>query len=48
MKLSAYIRQHEDLQSDILLIELLKIFPQYGLGDTQYMQLINNQRNQKI
>ena len=44
----SYIKQYEDLQSNILLLELLKIFTEYGLGDTQYMQLINNQRNQKI
>ena len=36
----SYINQHEDLQSNALLLELLKRFTQYGLGDTQYIQLI--------
>jgi hypothetical protein len=43
----SYIKQHEGLQNNILVIDLLKTFPEYGLGDTQYMQLIEVYRNQK-
>ena len=41
----SYIKQHKDLQIDILVINLLKNFPEYGLGDTQYIQLIKKYRN---
>ena len=47
-EITAYIRQHADLQNSVLLAELLKVFPQYGLGDTQYMQLIQMYRNLTI
>lgn len=40
-----YIKQHENLHSNILVKDLLKTFPEYGLGDTQYIQLINMCRN---
>jgi hypothetical protein len=40
-----YIKQHEDLQLNNLLTDLIKTFPQYGLGDTQYIQLIKTYRN---
>jgi hypothetical protein len=43
-EITAYINQHEDLQNDILVPELLKTFPKYGLGDTQYIQLIEKCR----
>ncbi|MBU3143845.1 hypothetical protein [Clostridium sp. CF012] len=43
-EITAYIKQHENLQKDTLVIELLKTFLQYGLGDTQYMQLIEIHR----
>ncbi len=39
-EITAYIRQRDNLESDILVSELLKAFPKYGLGDTQYIQLI--------
>ena len=43
-EITAYIKQHENLQKDTLITELLKTFLQYGLGDTQYMQLIEIHR----
>ena len=43
-EITEYIRQHGDLQRDILVTELLKVFPQYGLGDTQYIELIEKYR----
>lgn len=36
----SYIREHRHLGEDQLVKELIKEFPQYGLGDTQYKQLI--------
>ena len=47
-EITEYIKTHEDLENGILLRELLKIFIQYGLGDTQYMQLIERYRNNNI
>jgi hypothetical protein len=44
-EIKAYIRQHSDLKNDILVQELLKSFQQYGLGDTQFIQLIRKCRN---
>lgn len=44
-EITAYISQHADLQNSVLLADLLKVFPKYGLGDTQYMQLIQMYRN---
>jgi len=43
-EITIYIRQHEDLHRDILVRELLKTFLQYGLGDTQYIKLIERCR----
>lgn len=43
-EITSYIRQRSDLKMDILLQELLKEFRQYGLGDTQYIQLISKCR----
>lgn len=43
-EITEYIRQHEYLQSDVLVTELLKAFPHYGLGDTQFIQLIERYR----
>jgi len=43
-EITAYIAEHKDLKRDILVIELIKTFPQYGLGDTQYMELVENYR----
>jgi hypothetical protein len=40
-EITSYISQRSELQDDTLLQELLKSFRQYGLGDTQYMQLIS-------
>ena len=48
-EITAFIRQHEDLKRNVLVRELIKTFPQYGLGDTQYIQLIeeNSKYDQK-
>jgi hypothetical protein len=43
-EITEYIRQNANLNSDILLSELFKTFPQYGLGDTQYKQLIERHK----
>lgn len=43
-EITIYIKKHEDLEIDILVTSLLKIFVQYGLGDTQYIELINRCR----
>ena len=43
-EITSYIKQHENLDCNILLKELLNNFRQYGLGDTQYMQLIKKCR----
>lgn len=43
-EITSYIRQHKNLDCNILLKELLNNFRQYGLGDTQYMQLIKKCR----
>jgi hypothetical protein len=43
-EITSYINQHPDLQCDILLKELLEEFRQYGLGDTQYIELIRKCR----
>ncbi|HEY5563394.1 MAG TPA: hypothetical protein VIK72_16870 [Clostridiaceae bacterium] len=39
-EITIYIKQHEGLRVELLVTELLKLFPEYGLGDTQYIQLI--------
>lgn len=39
-EITAYIRQRSNLSSEILVSELLIVFQKYGLGDTQYIQLI--------
>ncbi|MBZ9687451.1 hypothetical protein G9F72_014060 [Clostridium estertheticum] len=44
-EITTYIKQHEDLQFNSLLTDLLITFPEYGLGDTQYIQLIKMNRN---
>lgn len=44
-EITTYIRRHADLQNRVLVAELLKVFCQYGLGDTQYMQLIQAYRS---
>jgi hypothetical protein len=43
-EITAYIRKYEHLKGDTLVEELLKMFPQYGLGDTQYADLIEKYR----
>lgn len=43
-EITTYINEHEDLEIDILVTSLLKTFHQYGLGDTQYIELINRCR----
>ncbi|MEH7294632.1 AraC family transcriptional regulator, partial [Priestia megaterium] len=36
----AYIRENEDLPQNKLLDNLFQSFPQYGLGDVQYLKII--------
>lgn len=43
-EITKYIEQHDNLESSVLLTELFKRFPKYGLGDTQYMKLIERCR----
>jgi hypothetical protein len=43
-EITSYIRQHKNLDCYILLKELINNFRQYGLGDTQYIQLIKKCR----
>lgn len=43
-EITSYIKQNDYLNNDALVTELLKKFPQYGLGDTQYIQLIDRCR----
>jgi hypothetical protein len=43
-KITSFIRQNRSLQDGELLMELFKLFPQYGLGDTQYIKLIDRCR----
>lgn len=45
-EITEYIRQHGDMQRNMLAMELLKTFPQYGLGDLQYFELIDRCRQQ--
>ena len=42
--ITEYIKKHKDLTRDMLVRELLKSFPEYGLGDTQYFELIDGYR----
>jgi hypothetical protein len=44
-EITAYIRRRKNLEIDDLVTELLKTFIQYGLGDTQYITLINKCRS---
>lgn len=44
-EITTYIKQHEDLELNSLLTDLIKTFTEYGLGDTQYIQLIEMCRN---
>lgn len=43
-ELMMYIEKYKDTPETELLSKLLKNFTEYGLGDTQYMQLIKNSR----
>lgn len=43
-EITSYIRKHENLDFNSLLKELINNFRQYGLGDTQYIQLIEKCR----
>ncbi|MDF2699963.1 MAG: hypothetical protein K0Q49_1519 [Haloplasmataceae bacterium] len=40
-EITRYIKNNKDLPKQELLKELINAFPQYGLGDTQYVELIN-------
>ena len=43
-ELTAYIRQYKNIPANILVGQLFKVFPQYGLGDHQYFHLIEKCR----
>lgn len=43
-EINRYIMQNISKENSKLIIDLLKIFPQYGLGDLQYEMLIKNLR----
>lgn len=43
-EITEYIKQNKYLNTDFLVTKLLGIFPKYGLGDTQYIQLIERCR----
>ena len=42
--ITSYIRQNKNVPSKILVAQLFDLFPQYGLGDTQYFHLIERCR----
>ncbi|MBU5593347.1 AraC family transcriptional regulator [Clostridium sp. MSJ-4] len=43
-EINRYIMQNINKETDKLIVDLLKTFPQYGLGDLQYEMLINQLR----
>jgi hypothetical protein len=43
-EITKYIKEHAEVQREVLVIQLLETFLQYGLGDTQYIQLIDRCR----
>lgn len=43
-EITEYIKQHGEVQTDILVTDLLRTFHKYGLGDTQYIKLIEKYR----
>jgi len=45
--ISKYIKKHLDQSSKDLLTQLFRLFPQYGLGDTQYLKIIDKVKNEK-
>lgn len=47
-EINRYIMQNISKEKDRLIIDLLKTFPQYGLGDLQYEMLIKNLRMDNI
>jgi hypothetical protein len=46
--LMLYIQRHQDVPEKELIFLLLKKFKKYGLGDTQYAELINAYRNKHL
>ncbi|WP_249659877.1 helix-turn-helix domain-containing protein [Lysinibacillus fusiformis] len=45
--ISTYIKKHVDQSPQELLTQLFRLFPQYGLGDTQYLKIIDKVKNEK-
>jgi hypothetical protein len=43
-EITAYIRKHKGIPKNEFIAELFRTFPQYGLGDIQYLQLIQRCR----
>lgn len=44
-ELMMYIKKHKNIPDKELMVKLLEEFTKYGLGDTQYMELIKSHRN---
>ncbi|MBS4214714.1 hypothetical protein [Neobacillus rhizophilus] len=43
-----YIRKHRDVPEEELMLALLEKFKDYGLGDTQYFEIIKSQRQNHL
>lgn len=43
--ITLYINNNLSLSEDLLIKRLFRIFPEYGLGDTQYLEMIKKCRN---
>ncbi|MFC4799683.1 hypothetical protein ACFPA1_09965 [Neobacillus sp. GCM10023253] len=46
--LMQYIRKHRDIPEEELMLTLLEKFKDYGLGDTQYFEIIKSQRQNHL
>lgn len=46
--LMQYIRKHRDIPEEELMLALLEKFKDYGLGDTQYFEIIKSQRQNHL
>ncbi|MCQ2008608.1 AraC family transcriptional regulator [Sporolactobacillus sp. STSJ-5] len=44
-EITAFIKKNRDRSQDELVNELFRVFPQYGLGDLQYIKIINTIKN---
>ncbi|TSB45315.1 helix-turn-helix transcriptional regulator [Alkalicoccobacillus porphyridii] len=46
-ELTSYIRNHLDMPQNELIRQLFKLFPQYGIGDLQYIEMIEKVKNNR-